>query len=78
MITVHEDRATLVCSTRIHKGEPLERRSCRAGSGPTPPAGKSIPLRGRGPANSDLSIWGNPFERREESWLLTSAHRHDV
>lgn len=30
MITVHEDRVTLVCSTRIHKGEPSERMSCRA------------------------------------------------
>ncbi|KAF3854439.1 hypothetical protein F7725_022494 [Dissostichus mawsoni] len=30
MITVQEDRATFVCSTRIHNGEPTARTSCRA------------------------------------------------
>lgn len=30
MITVQEDRATFVCSTRIHNGEPAARTSCRA------------------------------------------------
>lgn len=30
MITVQEDRATFVCSTRIHNEEPSARTSCRA------------------------------------------------
>lgn len=48
-------------------------------SGLIPPAGKAFPPRGHVPANTGLSIWGNPFERRRRDLVIEhNASGHEV